>query len=181
MEIDIETGAAILTVVSPKHGIFRVLVDQEDRERVGRHKWSVTRRENITYFKTATRNPDGSMAKLRLHRFIMNAPEGLDVDHINHNYLDCRKSELRICTRKQNTRNMRKDPGTSSRYKGVCLNARYRKWVSRVRVDGRLKHLGCFPPNEQGEIDAAMAYDVAAVQNFGAFALLNFPIRQEAA
>lgn len=88
IEIDIETGAAVLTVRSKKHGTFIVLVDREDWERVSQRTWSVQKLKNCIYFQTMVRKVDGKWTALQLHRFLMNAPKGYDVDHAHHDYLE---------------------------------------------------------------------------------------------
>lgn len=58
---------------------------------------------------------------------------------------------------------------TSSIYKGVIWDEQRGKWRSRIEINGKRKHLGYF----ESEVDAADAYDKAAVELFGSFAKLN--------
>jgi hypothetical protein len=80
-----------------------------------------------------------------LHRAIMSAPPGTIVDHINGDRLDNRRSNLRIATASQNSRNM---PATQSNsptnLSGVIWNAQRHKWQASIRVNGKLHHLGLF-------------------------------------
>lgn len=89
------------------------------------------------------------------------------VDHINHNGLDNRKSNLRVCTVQQNTQNKNKDRGCTSSYKGVSKRSRGSRWVVMVRN----KHVGYFDT----ELLAAKAYDEEAKKQYGEYACLNFP------
>jgi hypothetical protein len=181
--IDPETGAVILTVTSRKHGIFRVLVDVEDWPRVSKHTWHAmlphSRVAGQVYFRTSGPLVDGNREPIILHRFIMNAPEDLIVDHIHHKYLDLRKSELRIVTTRQNLQNQRKHfTHATSRYMGVSWHKKSRKWESGIALDGKETYLGTFPPTPEGEIEAARAYDRKALELFTHVTAesLNFPI-----
>jgi hypothetical protein len=59
----------------------------------------------------------------------------------------------------------------SSRYKGVSWHKRDKKFYAAIKLNGRPKHLGAFID----EREAARAYDAAAREHFGDFAVCNFP------
>jgi len=87
------------------------------------------------------------------------------------NGLNNRKSNLRLCTRKENARNSRPCLGGASRYKGVCRHKATKKYAARIEVDVKRYSLGRF----DDQIEAAVAYDIKAKEFFGEFAYLNFP------
>jgi len=137
------------------------LVDAEDYDKLSELRWHARNRHNRYY---ALRKNGVSMA-----RKIMNPPEKMVIDHINGNTLDNRKVNLRVCTHKQNCRNTKFQVG-ASKFKGVSWDKDREKWQSGIRVDDKRKALGRFDSEE----DAARAYDIAARENFGEFAKLNF-------
>jgi len=94
-----------------------------------------------------------------MHREVIKVGCGLVVDHINHNGLDNRKSNLRVATRWQNAQNRRKtSKRTASIYKGVSWNKRDKRWFAEIRVNDKCRDLGYF----EDETAAAKAYDEAA-------------------
>src|SRR5439155_12074730 len=103
-----------------------------------------------------------------LHRFIMNAEPGQCVDHRNFNGLDCRKENMRLCTKRQNQQHSRKRRTMggripTSQFKGVSLDKNGR-WVARIHdATGHYLHLGYYLT----ELDAAEAYQVAARKHHG--------------
>lgn len=99
-----------------------------------------------------------------MHRLIMGEPTGLIVDHENHNGLDNRRSNLRVGTQRGNMANSRSRRG-SSRFKGVSWAARDARWRAFLASEHISSHVS--------EIDAARAYDLAAVAKYGEFALTN--------
>lgn len=109
-------------------------------------------------------------AQISMHRWIMGAPDGVEVDHVNRDGLDNRRSNLRFATVRQNMVN--KASRNRYGYKGIRFDAKYGgRWYASIRIDGARTHLGVWPTAE----DAARAYDRAARQHHGAFARYNFP------
>jgi hypothetical protein len=108
---------------------------------------------------------------ISIHREIMNAPDGLLVDHKNGDGLDNRRSNLRLATHSQNQCNKLKiKTKVTSQYVGVHFDKRRSQWATSIRNNGKTIWLGRF----DSEIDAAKAYDQAAKKHHGEFARLNF-------
>lgn len=110
-----------------------------------------------------------------MHRMIMELAgvniDGLEVDHRNGDGLVNTLRNLRPATHQQNMRNRRRQQNNKSGFIGVSWSERERRWRVCISVDGKTKHLGRFTD----KIEAARAYDTAAIQHFGGFARLNFP------
>lgn len=106
-----------------------------------------------------------------MHRLILDAPDGVDVDHINRNKLDNRKANLRLVSRSHNMMNTDLRSTNTSGYKGVSWSQVAGKWEARIRRDERQYFLGLYPTSD----DAARAYDAKARELFGDVAVLNFP------
>ena len=107
-----------------------------------------------------------------MHRFIINAPKDMEIDHINGNGLDNRKSNLRICTRSQNAANHKLLSSNKSGYTGVHYantEKRRKRWVASLRANGKKKIIGRFYTREE----AAIVYNEAAIKYHGKFARLN--------
>ena len=143
------------------------IVDAEDYDRLSKYKWLALEKGRSLYAKTFHLNGKS----LHMHRLIMNAPPHLVVDHINHDGLDNRKKNLRLCTHLENLRNARPSRGGSSEYKGVYWHKGSKKFVAQIAFKAKRIWLGYF----KNEIEAAKAYDKAAKKFFGEFAFLNFP------
>jgi len=149
------------------------IVDPDDYPRLSRYKWYTAKGSHSFY---AMRGQWSGKLKKRLtimmHREVLNVPEGMVADHINHNGLDNRKANLRICTPADNARNARYPKiNTSSRYRGVWYNKHNKKWRATIVVNRKRKQIGYF----KDEIAAAKAYDKAARKFYGEFAVLNLP------
>lgn len=99
----------------------------------------------------------------------MQTPQGMETDHVNGNRLDNRRENLRICSKFDNMRNRGKQANNTAGYKGVFYSIRARRWRAQIRVKGKSIHLGLFDET----VDAAKAYNIAALAYFGEFAHLN--------
>lgn len=142
------------------------LVDDKDYNRLMKMgSWSALA-IRPDYWVATTRHNGG---RVSIHRIILDAPDHLQVDHINHDTLDNRRCNLRLCTRSQQQANRVKRLGASSKYKGVYWHKWGKQWMASIRVNGKLIYLGLFKDEEDG----ARAYNVAAHKHFGEFALLN--------
>jgi hypothetical protein len=105
----------------------------------------------------------------RLHRIILDAKKGFEVDHINGNRADNRRCNIRLCTVSQNRRNCGLKKHNKVGLKGVERRRDSGGFTAYIRVDGKKKYLGSFPT----AIDAARAFDKAAIQRDGEFARIN--------
>lgn len=106
-----------------------ILIDLDDFENCKTISWHV---DSVGY-------PSGShlCEKIRLHRYIMNPPKGLQVDHINRDKLDNRKSNLRIVTHQENHFNMPLNRNNKSGHKGVHFNRECNKWCCQLTINGK--------------------------------------------
>lgn len=156
----------IMAIPLPR-GLF-ALVDGEDYERLNQRKWFFTQTGNNTYVTHQERQAKYVYKTIYMHRKIMNPPRNMEIHHINHNGLDNRKANLRICTPQQNHSNRRKFKG-KSKYKGVYWKKLQKQWFAQITSGGKTKHLGYFAIEEE----AARAYDKKAKELFGEFARLN--------
>lgn len=145
---------------------YEVLIDAEDAPHVMVRKWQVLKVKKFLY---AYATVDGK--KVFLHRFLMNAPRGVEVDHKNGDGLDCRRSNMRLATHQQNMANQRLSVRNKSGYKGVCWFPRDSKWVAQTSHLGKHLCLGYF----SDAADAARAYDRKVRELHGPFARPNFP------
>lgn len=149
------------------------IVSEEDFEYLSQWKWHC----NASYAARGHKRPDGKKRLKLMHRVIVERmtgapiPKGYEVDHADGNPLDNQRENLRPVTRSQNNMNGRSRQGTTSQYKGVCWESRYKKWRAYISKDGVRTELGLF----KDEKEAAQAYDAKAKELFGEFARLNFP------
>ena len=156
------------------------LIDDIDID-LANHRWHTHqgKGKNSRVFYAKRRSYDqGVPGKwIRMHRLILSRVLGRElvpneyVDHINHDGLDNRRSNLRLSTKGQNAANTAKcGHAKSSRFRGVSWDKANRKWEVGIYQNGRRVQHCRF----DDEIDAARAYDVFAKELFGEFACTNF-------
>ena len=144
------------------------IVDDENYEWLSQWKWYARKDGSGCY--RACRGVGSPPKHLFMHRQILKAPQSKMVDHKNHNTLDNRKRNLRLCTNTQNQQNQLVRATGTSRYKGVCLHKASCKWQAQIKINGKDCYIGIFKKEE----NAARAYDKKAREIFGEFAKLNF-------
>ena len=110
-----------------------------------------------------------SVSRLVAKHFIPNIENKEQVDHIDRNKLNNHISNLRWATCSENLGNQLSRKGSTSKYKGVYFHKSRGKWMARIKVNGKRKYLGRF----KYEKEAALAYNKAAKEIYGEFALLN--------
>lgn len=150
------------------------LIDPADYEWLSEYKWHIVGARGTFYAVRNTGQQRGQKRiVVKMHREILKVPDGMFVDHINHNGLDNRRANLRPATKTQNAQNRRKvhRDGYHSNYKGLTWYRRENRWGVRISVNNKSKFIGYF----EHELDAAKAYDAAAEKYHGDFASLNFP------
>ena len=111
----------------------------------------------------------GKPNKIAMHRLIMNPPDFMCVDHIDNNRLNNQKSNLRVCTQAENSRNRTTTDINKSGYKGVYWHKQKHKWYAHITLNGKQRHLGTFANIE----DAVKKYNEFAILYFGEFAKIN--------
>ena len=144
-----------------------------DYKRLREYEWFTQKGKSCFYAARRSRGPKGSKpATIYMHRELIDVADGLLVDHVNQDSMDNRRANLRGATRAQNIRNRKKFSNSSgSKYKGIYRYKNKKRWIARIMFEKKRIHLGIF----RNEIEAAKAYDRAAIKYHGEFASLNFP------
>jgi hypothetical protein len=143
------------------------LVDDDDFEWLNQWKWRLDLKSGYVVRNIRV---EKKIPRIYMHRLILNPPKGLYTDHINHNKLDNRRDNLRVCTTSQNGANRLKQTKKSlSRFKGVTWHKRDSVWQSTIKHKGKNIFIGYF----NDEITAAKKYNVVAKKIFGEYAYLN--------
>ena len=143
------------------------LVDDEDFEKVNQLKWYVAYRDKKYWCPVRGIKFNGKLKMLYMSRFIMNVTDSkIYIDHINHDTLDNRKSNLRVCTHAENCYNQRKSKRSTSGYKGVSYHKHVKKWQAQICINYKYIHLGYFNNPKL----AYEAYCKTAIKYHGEFA-----------
>ena len=162
-EILIKENHAEIVLKNNKHEeVGRALIDLEDVEKIKQFSWYSHR----NYAETSI----FGKGNFYLHRYILNGLNSyIHIDHKNHNTLDNRKDNLRLCSNTENHWNMKKVKIGTSKYKGVSWFTKHGKWKSQICCKSKRFNLGLFTNEEE----AALAYNKKAKELFGEFAYLN--------
>lgn len=171
--ITLDDGYAIVYLSDGSQAI----INEGDIPVVGMYRWHLRKNSNgLTSYAIANAKASCRSRSVFMHRVILATDTALQVDHINGNGLDNRRSNLRAATPSQNRQNAKKHRFSgvpSSEFIGV---QKYTvrgapRWRVEVRANKELFRLN----NIRDEIEAAKIRDRFAVAFHGEFARLNFP------
>jgi hypothetical protein len=153
-----QSGCAIIPTSSGEH----ILVSDSDIDMVACHKWRIVN----GYACSTIDNKTTSMS-----RMLLNAPEGMLVDHIDHNPMNNQRHNLRLVTPAENSHNvsMQALSKKTSRFRGVHWDASAQRWISRLYFKRKLHHVGTFTDEEA----AAKAWNRKTKELLGVLAFQN--------
>jgi hypothetical protein len=146
------------------------LVNDTDYEMLNKVKWCYFAKRNHTGYAVRGVRSGYTVKLVFMHNLIMGTK---GIDHIDGNGLNNQRANLRIATKSQNAANTRvsahKTHKSKSLYKGVSWHVASNKWHAQIGFEGSPQNLGLFT----SEVEAAKAYNAAALEYFGEFARLN--------
>jgi hypothetical protein len=144
---------------------FVALIDEADAEMVSVCNWYASFNGHHPYPYVKGKLPRAK-SPCRLHRYILGFPDGI-VDHIDGDTLNNRRMNLRVVDPTMSNANTGIRRDSLNAFKGIRRNGN--KFAAHIRCNGVRKYLGIFPT----PIEAALAYDAAAIEAFGPFARTN--------
>lgn len=140
------------------------LVDDSDYKELSKYKWCIS---NLKY--AVRRMPKEASRVIYMHRVIANVREDQQVDHVNRDKLDNRRSNLRAASEAENRRNMPARSDNKSGYKGIHWDNNRKKYVVQICVNGR----GYWGGRHKNLTEAISTYNSMATELHGEFAYLN--------
>jgi len=150
------------------------IVDDEDYDFLMQWKWVAQKSKKTFYAFKSVAAPKKS--RILMHRLLIKVSDPkIYVDHRDGNGLNNQKSNLRPCTPTQNQHNQQLSKNNKTGFKGVYFSSANNKFVSTIMVNKKALFLGLFT----NPIDAALAYDIAAIELHKDFSRLNFPEQKE--
>lgn len=158
--VKIEGDVAYVTL---SKGLTAV-IDAADAELVGQWNWRAQHKGGNTFYAVREVGKRSERKTIHLHRLLMGFPEGLEVDHIDCNGLNNRRSNLRTATRGQNARNVKRANKNKSGYRGVYQN-KAGSYCAQIRARKQYYHLGTFGTPQE----AHAAYAAASKELHGEY------------
>lgn len=158
-----------IKLVSYKFPNLSMRIDRKDYKVLAKHIWRPSPTKIGGFYATTRIKKDGEYKTVYAHRMIMDQPKGMVVDHINHNTLDNRRNNLRVCTQSQNAFNRGIQRQNTSGYKGVHYYRKKKKYCAYIDISRKRIHLGYF----ESAIEAAKKYNETALFFRGEYAYIN--------
>ena len=142
-------------------------------DELSQHKWQAHYDPKMrSFYAVRTSYVDGKK-RVVMHSVIAKTPKGMLTDHINHDTLDNREENLRVCTCSQNQMNSKMRENNTSGYRGAYKKKN--RYYALIQIKKQSIYLGSYSTME----DAARAYDAAAKRLHGEYAKLNFAERED--
>lgn len=138
---------AVIYIDSSKYGRLECLIDIQNLNELIKRRWfAAYNNTSKSFYAYSKISVNKKRVTLQMHRIITNCPKGLVVDHINHNTLDNRLKNLRICTDAQNKQNQISTIATSktSKFRGVSYDSKMGKYRAYCSHNGNKIHIGIF-------------------------------------
>lgn len=143
-----------------------IMVDDNQYDYLSKFSWHISPQGYAK--KNKSKSPNGDHGIL-MHRMVLGAKAGEQVDHIDGNKLNNQLENLRLCSFSSNQANSKIKSNNTSKYKGVTFDSSRNKWIAQIMINRKHKFLGRF----NSPIDAAREYNNAAIHYFGEFANIN--------
>lgn len=153
-----------MKIINITRGFF-VKVDDEDFDELNKYKWHAGRKGFGKFYACRSQRIDKKKIGIYMHRQLLAAVKGQEVDHIDGDPFNNQKLNLRLCSHSQNMANRSVSHRKKSNFRGIYKVGN--KWAAKCYR----KYLGIYI----SDVDAAKAFDKAAIIQFGEFAVLNFP------
>lgn len=138
-----------------RQGVVRAyaVVDAADYERISAHSWYLHQQG----YPVRQQMVDGKQHTLQMGRAVLGLGYGDSghVDHINHDKLDNRKSNLRVVTHALNHQNRVANRGGTSRHRGVSWHAGHQRWTAQAKLNQKQIYIGYFADEDEAAEAAA--------------------------
>lgn len=138
--VRIEGNIAYVTLSQGREAV----IDAADAASVGQFNWHYVVASGIAYAARNEVRDCGTRRPQYMHRFLLGSPQGLQIDHVNGDGLDNRRSNIRAVCATQNQRNKRLGKNNTSGVQGVCYARRDGLWMAYIKVSGKGIVLGHF-------------------------------------
>jgi len=145
------------------------IVDDEMYDYLNQWKWFANNHNGKFYVVRNITVSNNKQNKIYMHRLILKPEKNMVIDHLNGDGLDNRKCNLRICTHAENMRNSKISINNKSGYKGVSYQENRNNYRAQIKFNNKTINIGDFID----PIDAARAYNDAALKYHGEFANIN--------
>jgi HNH endonuclease/AP2 domain len=144
---------------------YEAVIDADYASIAAKYNWFSKPDGKRVYAARGEYKGNGRSKTIYLHRDISCAQKGMEVDHINGDGLDNRKSNLRLATKSQNLCNQSAPAHNTSGLKGVSFCKKRKKWIAQICVNRKTRKLGSYELPE----DAHKAYCKASIELHGEF------------